>query len=160
MKSSSGSSNNSDISINHSLSMIANDESYRTGFNTPKDTPQLKHDQLRIDENSNIPQTEEIINFWTFKPDITHDNDYTYISSRTVTTNTIAPSRTSQHQSIELPELLIVYDSSSSSVGIEEDSLTTNMFDIIEDLTISPVDRKRIIDLAATNPPSLIGYQV
>jgi len=117
--------------------------------------PQFNNEQVEI--LSTIPHNDYSINFWAFKPTSNKkdDNNYNNSSFSTDTTTIVAsPVVNIPYQPIEQ------YNISTKSVGINESFITSNMFDMIEDLNIKPLERKKIIDLAMNDPSSLIGYQV
>lgn len=142
---------NNDNNINIKFSMIGNDESKITEKKDDKNNSK-KNVSSSINNNSNNNDndnslTDDKVDFWKFKP--MTDNDNNILSTTNSTDN------------VEIPYLPIIkYEATTNSVGIDESYITSNMFDINEILTITPLDRKKIIDTAVIDPSSLIGYQV
>ena len=146
---------------NVTFSMIGNDESNITEKKDNKNN--LKNNvssNNSINNNSNdIINSDDIltddkVDFWRFKP-MTDDTNNNNLS----TTNSTALNNRSDN--VEIPYLPIIkYEATTNSVGVDEAYITSNMFDINESFTITPLDRKKIIDTAVIDPSSLIGYQV
>ena len=146
---------------NVTFSMIGNDECNITEKKDNKNN--LKNNvssNNSINNNSNdIINSDDIltddkVDFWRFKP-MTDDTNNNNLS----TTNSTALNNRSDN--VEIPYLPIIkYEATTNSVGVDEAYITSNMFDINESFTITPLDRKKIIDTAVIDPSSLIGYQV
>jgi hypothetical protein len=143
--------------------MIGNDESKITekkdNKNNLKNNVSSNNSINNNSVNNNINSddillTDDKVDFWKFKP-MTDDTNNNNLS----TTNSTALNKRSDN--VEIPYLPIMkYEATTNSVGIDEAYITSNMFDINESFTITPLDRKKIIDTAVIDPSSLIGYQV
>lgn len=148
---------------NVTFSMIGNDESKITekkdNKNNLKNNVSSNNSINNNSVNNNINSddillTDDKVDFWKFKP-MTDDTNNNNLS----TTNSTALNKRSDN--VEIPYLPIIkYEATTNSVGIDEAYITSNMFDINESFTITPLDRKKIIDTAVIDPSSLIGYQV
>lgn len=146
-----GDNNNYNVKL---FSMIGNDESKITEKTDNKIEKYNVNSNNNNDNNNNDDNDnsfiDDTVDFWNFKPSTdNNNNNSTTLNNRS--------------DVADIPYLPIIeYEASTKSVGINEAYITSNMFDIIESLstTITPLDRKKIIDTTMTDPSSLIGYQV
>lgn len=154
-----GDNNNNDNNV--TFSMIGNDESKITekkdNKNNAKNIVSSNNNSINNNSNNNSSDdilTDDKVDFWKFKA-MTDNTNNDILST---TNSTAFNNRSDNVESSYLP--IIKYEATTNSVGIDEAYITSNMFDINESLTITPLDRKKIIDTAMIDPSSLIGYQV